>query len=222
MLKLSDTGRWGDELKVLYDRASTLSSQLGRKSGVPWEYKFSAIHRTNTNSYEALIDYFISQPDGYFCALIINKTQPGVQPNAFFSSSWDAIISYSAILIKNNIRSGETAIVVSDYYQKPKSSPKYFERQILHRLGGRVSNAIMLDSRSSLFLQLVDVLLGCVMYHFKMPALAKLGISSNSAKQALADRLAAAYGVTNLGESMTRNKPNYLSIWEFKPKSPAT
>ena len=36
-------------------------------------------------------------------------------------------------------------------------------------------------------------------------------------KRAVADRLAAAYRVPTLATSLTRNKPNYFSVWKLKP-----
>jgi len=115
--------------------------------------------------------------------------------------------------LKTNIGAGERATVISDNYQKPRKSPFYYERALATGLGPKVTNVVMIESAASLMLQLVDVLLGCVMYHFKLPILTAV----DADKRAVADRLAAAYRVPTLATSLTRNKPNYFSVWKLKP-----
>jgi len=234
MLKLTDAGRWADDLNLILDRFVSglqLRAQQERErrvaAGGPalprvstprsaYEFKFAEIKIHTKRFYEELIDYFTAQPDGYFCALIIDKRKKGVDPIAACGSTWDALITYSLTLLKNNIGSSEQAIIITDNYQKPRVHPQYFERQIVRGLGARAANAVMMDSASSVLLQLVDVLLGCVMYHYKMPVLARV----DDQKKAVADRLAAAYGIRSFPDegNFRRRKPNYLSVWPFDPK----
>jgi len=235
MIKLSDAGRWGDalnrildhyvsavELRALRSRQARLAAhepvppriQLPRSA---YELKFSEIKSTTRRHYEELIDFFTAQPDGYFCAFVIDKRVQGVNPIAVCGTPWDALITYSITLLKNNIGSAELATIISDNYQKPKAHPYFFERQILAGLGRRASNAVMMDSAASCLLQLVDVLLGCVIYHYKLPLIP----TPNAAKKAVADRLAAAYGVQSLARKMTKSAPNYFSVWPFQPRAAA-
>ncbi len=115
--------------------------------------------------------------------------------------------------MKQNIRESERATIVADFYQKPRKSPKFFERELVSGLGGKITNCTMMDSSASIMLQLVDVLLGAVMFHFKAPRLAAV----DADKMSISNRLAAAYGVQGLGAAFTRKSPNYFSVWPFKP-----
>ncbi|HEV2738246.1 MAG TPA: DUF3800 domain-containing protein [Candidatus Elarobacter sp.] len=215
MLKVSDAGRWSDALNLMLDRYVTTQAKAGsRKARTAYEFKFSAMTTGSRAFYEALIDYFVQQPDGYFCALVVDKRGTGIAPATAGGSTWDALIAYSMNLIRRNIATGEKAILISDYYQKPRKHPKFYERELISALGGAILNATMMDSGASIMLQLVDVLLGAVMYHFKLPAM----IAIDADKRAVADRLSAAYGIPTLGAAITKTAPNYFSVWPFRPR----
>lgn len=218
MLKISDVGVWNDDLNRLIDVFVSQSAQQGRKmKRSAYEFKFSAITTQTRPLYERFIDYFASRPDGYFCAFVVDKRIPGINPIAACGSTWDAVITYSITLLRTNIarqRNDERGIVVADNYQKPRVHAKYFERELVQGLGQRVTNVAMADSGSSNLLQLVDILLGAVMYHHKLSVLRH----PDADKRAVADRLAAAYGVPSLAANMTRTAPNYLSVWQFQPR----
>lgn len=217
MLKLYDPGPWVDDLAILLDKYIASVSKAGsRRAKATYEFHFSKITASTMPFYEELVDYFASRDDGYFCALIIDKKQPDIDPIKVCGTPWDALITYSQTLLRTNIKDEERAAIVSDYYQKPRKSPKYFERELVAGLGAKVTNVVMMDSAASTILQMVDVLLGCVMFHYKIPALAVV----DAEKKALADRLAKAYGVASLAKAFTKNKPNYFSVWPFKPKAP--
>jgi hypothetical protein len=234
MLKLSDAGRWSDALNRILDRyvsavefrattdrvariraghAVRPKVQLPRSA---YELKFSEIKSSTRIHYEEVVDYFTTQTDGYFCALILDKRLPGVDPMAVWGTPWDCLIAYSVMLFRNNIRLPERAIIIADNYQKPKNHPHFYERQVASALGNRVANVAMMDSASSVLLQLVDVLLGAVLYHHKLPTIA----TPHTGKKAIADRLAAAYGVPTLARSQTHSTPNYFSVCDFRPPPP--
>ena len=216
MLKLSDAGRWFDGLNLLLDRYIAATSRPGvRRSRTSYEFHFSKLTTATRPFYEEMVDFFVAQPDGYFCCLVIDKNEPGVDPMVC-GSPWEALIKYSMTLLKSNIKEGERATIISDNYTKPRKSPKYYEREIAAGLGKKVTNALMMESSAAILLQLVDVLLGCVMYHFKLPRLGAI----DADKRAVADRLAAAYRVPTLGMNLTKASPNYFSVWKFRPYSP--
>jgi len=214
ILKLSDAGRWNYGLNRILDHAVSHLAVAGQTTGRNFEFKFNLIKTTTLALYEELVDYYVAQTDGQFCAFIVDKRQPGVDPIAACGSAWDALIKYAITLMKRYVGPGEHAIVVSDNYQKPKKSPHYFERDIVVGLGNRAGNALMIESKSSMLLQLVDVLLGCVMYHYKMATLP----ANHAGKRSLADRLARSYGRTTLVGPWTKDQPNYFSVWPFRPQ----
>jgi hypothetical protein len=236
MLKIADAGRWADATNRILDRhvsgvelraEKERQRRLARGEVLPpkiqlprsaYELKFAEIKSSTRPQYDELIDFYTTQADGYFCALIIDKRAKGVDPIAACGSPWDALIKYSITLLRTNIGARERAIIVSDNYQKPKGHPQFFERELVAGLGARAANAVMMDSAASPLLQLVDVLLGCVMYHYKCPLIVP---APNAHKKAVADRLAAAYGVPSLARGFTRSSPNYLSVWPFVPRKPA-
>lgn len=235
MLKLTDAGRWADATNRILDhyvsgvenrsyaerqRRIAAGEAVPPKVQLPrsaYELKFAEIKSSTRPQYEELVDFFTAQGDGYFCALVIDKRAPGVNPIAACGTPWDALIKYSITLLKNNIGNRERAIVISDNYQKPKNHPDFFERELVAGLGSRAANAVMMDSAASPLLQLVDVLLGCVMNHHSSPLIA----NPNRHKKAVADRLAAAYKVPSLNRAFTRSSPNYFSVWPFVPRNPA-
>jgi hypothetical protein len=221
LIKVADVGRWANDLNVLLDRYIATVSKAGvARPRSHHEFHFASLTTGTRPFYEQLIDFFVGQPDGFFCALVIDKTQPGVDPIAVCGTPWDALIKYSITVLKQNISPNEKAIVIADNYTKPRRSPYYFERSLVNGLKEKVANVVMVESTASIMLQLVDVLLGCVMYHFKAPKLAVV----DADKKAVADRLAAAYGVPTLAAQITRNRPaysNHFNVWKYTPRKPA-
>ena len=235
MLKVADAGRWADATNRILDRyvsgvelrsenerqrRAAKGDVLPPKVQLPrsaYELKFAEIKSSTRPQYEELVDFFTTQADGYFCALIIDKRVKGVNPIAACGSPWDALIKYSITLLRTNVGVRERAIVISDNYQKPKDHAQFFEREVVAGLKSKIANVVMMDSAASPLLQLVDVLLGSVMYHYKCPLIAP---APNIHKKAVADRLAAAYGVNSLAQAFTRSSPNYLSVWPFVPRNP--
>ncbi len=218
MLKISDAGVWNDDLNRLLDVFVSQMAQRGRRiKRSEYEFKFSSITTRTRPFYERLIDYFVQRADGYFCAFVVDKRVPGINPIAACGSTWDALITYSITLLRTNVgkaRDDERAIVVADNYQKPRQHGKYFERELVQALGAKSVNVAMADSGSSQLLQLVDILLGAVMYHHKLPMLPRV----DADKKAVADRVARAYGIPTLATNVTITVPNYFSVWQFRPR----
>jgi hypothetical protein len=221
LLKLTRVGRWNHDLNQILDRAISAQAAAGGGKGRRFEFKFNGLHRANYPHYEKLIDYFLAQPDAYFNAFVVNKDEPGVNINRVYPESWDALLGYSYQVVNANIRPGERAIIISDNYQKPNSATQFYEDFMIQRLGDRAHNVMMAESTSSMFLQLVDVLLGCVMYHYKRRVLPL----RNAVKDRLSNRLAAGYSNQNrtdlCGAWTCRQDPNYFSVWPFRPREPA-
>lgn len=149
-----------------------------------------------------------------FCCLLFDKEKPNIDVSKYFINLWDAHISYSKMLIKNNIKEGENICIIADYLGKPKSSPKYFEKEIKNLKG--VYNACMIESHSSLSIQLVDVLIGCVAYDYKMFREKRDNI--DKFKKKVCDFLKEKISRNTLEGNFIVNSPNYFNVWEFSPK----
>ena len=236
MLKISDAGRWSDELNKLLDRFVSAvqanqkkadARKLDRGEPVPirpkfkrshLEFKFAEMTTFSRQFYEQLVDFYVAQPDGYFSAIVVNKNKEGVEPIAACGTNWKALIKYTVTLLSKRIGENERPIIISDNYQKPGNSPEYYERQVLAGLRSRPLNALMIESSACVLLQLVDVLLGCVMYHYKIPTLKVV----DADKKLVADRVAAAYGYPILKGNIGKDsvKPNHFDVWDYTPNNP--
>jgi hypothetical protein len=217
LMKTADCGPFSDIAHRTWDRA--ISSVPG---GSPaFEFKFNAVTGSSLPFHLELIDAFFDQPSSYFCALVLDKQRPGVNWQGYFSTVWDAYLSYARVLVSNNLDPGEEVCVIADYLGKPKKSAKYFEAEIARCTGkagtprGRVFNACMLDSCSSLPIQVVDLLLGGVRHAFLADR--EPGVQRDANKDAISMRIRERAGRKTLATNFTNPKPNYFSIWEFTP-----
>ena len=146
-----------------------------------------------------LMDAFFAQPTYYVYAFVLDKQRPGVTGQGYVS----------------------TVCVIADYFGKPKKSPKYFESEVAGCVGrnatspGRVFNACMLDSGSSLSLQVVDLILGGVRHAFL--ASREPGVPRDANKDAISMRIRQHVGPQILAASFTGLKPRYFGVRGLTP-----
>ncbi len=217
LLKLVNTAPLYEQLQILKNRTESKiienarrnNNQLPRKS---FEFKFSSITDSSHIFYYDLIDLFFKFPDLSFCCLVFDKKNPNIDIIKYFPNLWDAYISYSKMLVENNINNNETICIIADYLCKPKSSTKYYETE-MNKIKG-VYNACMLESHASLFIQLVDVLIGSIVFDYKIFREEK--IKSDKFKQRVCEFLKKKLKKTTLEGNFTVHIPNYFSVWEFK------
>lgn len=216
-MKIQDSGPFNDTAHRIHDRAV---SGLALAEAA-FEFKFNSVTARSLRFYLELVDAYFAQPDYYFCAFVMDKARPNVNWQRFFGSVWEAYISYSKMVVRNNIASDEEVCLIADYFGKPKESQKYFEAEMRNCHGsrglfpGRVFNACMLDSCSSLMIQTVDVILGGVRYAFLLDR--EPGIPYDAEKRAISERIREHVGRPALSRSFTRPEPQYFSVWEFQP-----
>jgi hypothetical protein len=208
---------------TLYSELNKLMSRAKSKISPRFEFKFNQIKNSNRDLYIEVVDLFFAFPELYFKAFIADKQNPRFNFTHYFPSTWEAQIGYSKLLLRNTIKPDEQAAVVADYLDRPKASPLYFESEIAklarpkgHRTAAPlVFNSCMLESDASLFVQLVDVLLGLVVYDCKMQ---RGVVPSNAAKQSVTAVLKKHLGVTSLYRTLDVTKPPYFGVWVFSPK----
>ena len=78
-----------------------------------------------------------------------------------------------------------------------------------------IFNVARLESHSSLMLQLVDILLGCVMYDFKQ----EVGLIAGKLAQRqelVVERVQEILGRDKLSEHFTASQPSYFNVWRVK------
>lgn len=219
LLKILDTSALYEELRILKNRSESKLDSERQQKGFPkkdgaLEFKFSSITTTSHEFYYELINLYFKFKQLQFCSLVIDKQNPGVKIEEIFPDTWSAYIGYSKLLLRNNLKFNDRICVIADFLGKPKTSNKYYEPEI--KTISKVYNASVLESYASLFIQLVDVLIGCIVLDFKRARETSKKIDTYKAK--VADFLKEKLGGQNLAENFTKYKPNYFSVWEFKPK----
>jgi len=219
LLKCEDTSALYEELRTLKNRAESKLDLKRQSEGLPvkkgcFEFKFSSITRNSHEFYYELINLYFKFVNLQFCSLVIDKANPGVKIEEIFPDTWEAYIGYSKLLIKNNMKMNDTICVIADFLGKPKASNKYYEPQI--KMLSAVYNATVLESHASLFIQLVDVMIGCIVLDFKRNRQPER--KADIFKSKVCDFLKGKLGMQSLVGNFTKHQPNYFSVWEFSPK----
>ena len=217
LLKCEDTSALYEELRRIKSQVESRLDLERRNKGLPakgtcFEFKFSSITGTSYKFYRELIDLYFKFPSLEFCSLVIDKKNPDVKIEEVFPDTWEAYISYSKMLIKNNMNSKDSICVLADFLGKPKTSNKYYEPEI--RILSSVYNASVIESHASLFIQLVDILIGCIVLDFRR---SREGKKVDEFKAKVCDFLKVKLGAQALAKNFTKNAPNYFSVWEFRP-----
>ena len=75
-------------------------------------------------------------------------------------------IKLSKFHIKEHCKNNNQIAIIADYLNKPKGKPS-FESEI--NKVENVFNSCMLESESSVFIQIVDILVGAIVYRYKNP-----------------------------------------------------
>ena len=219
LLKCEDTSALYEELRMLKNRAESKLDLEKQAKGLPvkkgcFEFKFSSITRGSHEFYYDLIGLYFKFTKLQFCSLVIDKANPGVNIEEVFPDTWEAYIGYSKMLIKNNMKPDDKICVVADFLGKPKTSNKYYEPEI--RTLPTVYNATVLESHASLFIQLVDVMIGCIVLDFKRNR--QPDRKADIFKGKVCDFLKGKLELQSLAGNLTKHQPNYFSVWEFNPK----
>lgn len=232
LLKLDDTAEFYNALSKYYhkiisnieakriNRIRELPSNIEKKDilglvreNKRFEFKFNKVDDVSLSDYMGLIDLYSQFPNNYFCSLVIDKDDPLFDFRGYFKEAWGAYIGYSKTLVRCNAKDQENIAVIADYVNMPHNSTKYFERELNMVTG--VYNSCRVESDASLYIQMVDVLLGCIVYDFKI----KNGMmveDKEYSKTKLLNYLKEKYKVDNFAKNQTIHKPNYLSVWSFK------
>lgn len=155
LLKLSDTSSLFEKIKQLRDKYQRDKS---------FEFKFNNITKNaDLPLHQELIDICLTQIGFNFMCIVVDKYGLGLTSP---TSTWDMQISLAKRHIESNVKADEQIAIIADYLTKPKASTKYFEHEM--KKCSKVFNACMLESDSSAFVQIVDILIGAIVYSFKI------------------------------------------------------
>ncbi len=197
------------------------------KSTRKFELKFKYINSTNNTIYSSLIDNYFQFTNVRFCALVVDRQKQTANRTRFqpMLNPWDIYIQQAAMLISNNIKniSPCALCILADDLTKPTTIKKSFERSLADAIGFRLKKNKMLDSifgvsrlesHSSLLLQVVDILLGSVMYDYKKSE-GLISVKLSEKQEVVVSNLKQKIGSSSLAQNKTYHKPSYFSVWEL-------
>lgn len=247
MLLIKDAGSLYDTIKPFYDKARDIARAQKEKiitdylknnkneelaaiakASVGFELKFKYINFTNNAVYAELLRKYFTFPECRFSAIVVDRQDKDFKPQEVFANPWSMYLSYSALLLSGNMNnlSGCNVCVLADDLTKPRAITATFEDALYSKITQKLKsdgfargifNATRLESHASLMLQIVDILLGAVLYDFKKAQgliSEKLGQRQEMAVQVIREMI----GRSSLAEHFTANTPSYFNVWKMKWK----
>ena len=141
---------------------------LGELDELLWEtrhheYKFSEVTKHNLQQYIDLLNLYFSFPDMEFHALLVDRMDPGFTLDYWGNDEWMAYLTLARELLERRLQ--REVFTIIDLQGKPKSAREYLEDTVC--CVPHVSGCLRATSDMSVFLQVVDVLLGCVQFDWK-------------------------------------------------------
>ncbi len=192
------------------------------KSPHTFEMKFKSINKENDDLYIHILRKYFSLPNMRFCALVFDKQDENTRFKPDDMSHWQRYLNNAAMLIENNVKSFSNAefVILADQITQPTAGGDYENalvnkiRERLRKKGNdpdRVWGALRLESDSSTFLQLVDILTGAVGYD--------LVGAEKKRKTEFLNELRKHLGLSlKIQDSFTVKTPNYFSVWKYNKK----
>lgn len=247
MLLVEDAGSLYDAVKPFYDKArdiakaqkeKTISDYLQNskyknlaaiaKASRGFELKFKYVNFTNNAIYAELLRKYFTFSACRFSAIVVDRQDKDFKPQEIFANPFSMYLSYSALLLAGNMNNLDVCnvCVLADDLTKPKSITITFENALHSKIkqklkqDGRdrgIFNVTRLESHASLMLQVVDILLGAVLYDFKKAS----GLISEKLEQRqemVAKVVRETIERTTLADHFTANKPSYFNVWKMKWK----
>ena len=168
------------------------------------EYKFARIAKHNLPQYIELLNLYFSFACFEFHALLVDRTSPDFHLSRWGSDPWEAYVALARELLKRCLKQPAFAIV--DFQAQPRKSSVSLEREFCSVPA--VAGCIRASSESEVFLQLVDVLLGCVQADWRESN----GLYPESSSRADVRKSLVAYMKARLGIAadepiVTRRRP---------------
>lgn len=201
---LSASKQKEQELSAILQWQSLLNFYKWRKA---WSYemKFKYINTTTQQPYQWLISKYFSFEKARFCCLIIDRDK---NPSPGHLDWYNIYINQLIMLVKNNIKDNEEVVILPDNITIP--TWKDYENDIAQKLANKCFWVHRIESHSSFFLQMVDVLTWAVVYDYKW--------WTSKSKICIVQKIQEKVWKKSLAESFTTTLPNYFSIREYKKR----
>lgn len=155
------------------------------------EYRFSELHGHNLQEYVDLLNLFFTFRDVEFHALLLDRTRPGFNLAPWGFDEWAAYVALTCELMERSLTRDVFAIL--DMQEQPKSASFRMEDRIC--AVPHVAGCLRATSEMSVFLQIVDVLLGCVQFDWRD----QRGLYESGSKRAVAKRNLTAFVKSRIG-----------------------
>jgi len=247
MLLVEDVGKLYDGVKSYYhkvkeisrlQKAKTVNDYFANKkyedlakiaaSSQAFELKFKYVNSTNNSIYRDMIGKYFSFADCHFASIVIDRKDPKFHPEKLYTNPWEMYLSYAATLIAGTMGnlSSCNICVLADDLTKPKTIKNTFEEALTVKIKQKLKqdgsdrnifSVARLESHSSLMLQVVDVLLGAVMFDFKK----ERGLIAPKLllrQEPVVEKIRNLIKVKTLAEHFTAHKPSYFNVWPIKWK----
>jgi len=180
------------------------------------ELKWNEIYYKNEPLIKKFIDAFHEEGDVNFSCTVFKKNELDLQKH-FSGDLWRAYESFTVMELEGNIGRNEIVAVLADDVSTPADLE--FEKNVRDRINKRfgrlaVHGVCRVYSKGVELIQLADLLLGSVIYDFKLKD--KLIPKPSKAKRKVLNHLKKVSGVPDFAKDVRNDKFN---IWIFKPKS---
>ncbi len=183
------------------------------------EYKFSEVSRSNVQQYIDLLTLYFSFDGVEFHSLLVNRLAEGFSLSRWNHDKWKAYTNLTRQLLEKSFTRDVFAIV--DLQEKPHKSPDYLE-DILCSVDS-VKGCLRATSDMSVYLQLVDVLLGCVQFDWRdqrghYDATSKRAQAKREVVNFVKSRLGIAHETPLVLDSQPLKKwktPSTFSVWNW-------
>ena len=123
-----------------------------------YEYKYSEVSPHNLQHYIDLLNLYFSYDCLEFHSLLVDRTEPGFSLKPWDNDPWQAYVELGKELMEERL--SRPAFAVVDFQRRPNDSSISVEDTFC--LATNVAGCMRASSETQVFLQLVDVLLGCV------------------------------------------------------------
>ncbi|RDU70920.1 DUF3800 domain-containing protein [Helicobacter brantae] len=162
LLRLYDTSELLQKIMAIKAKHKGIITSQSKQDFMIDELKFSSL---STNKflplYKEVIEVCLSYENFYFSAFVIQKDKVRSR-----GTIWDTQLQLAKAHINQHCKNHHKISIIADYLNKPKEG-LVFENEM--RKLKQVFNACMLESNTSIFIQLVDLFVGAIVYRYRNP-----------------------------------------------------
>lgn len=133
------------------------------------EIKWNTLSKAKINVIKEVVEAIFQTPGIYFSCIVINKDTLNFEEN-FKNNPYKAYQEFTEILLKNSIEDNEVLTVLADFVTTPKEIK--FEVDVKHNVNESLDRLAIggihrVDSKGVNIIQIVDLLIGSVIYCYK-------------------------------------------------------